>query len=84
MEGMKEIFFRSEIIDQKAIVDESTGNAFPVFTPADINIIYNHFSIVCFQQIQHQSEKSCFTGTVVSYQSEHIALIDFIVIYVHG
>ena len=44
-----EIFFRSEIIDQEAIINESTGNAFPVFTLADINIIYNHFSIVCLQ-----------------------------------
>ena len=51
---------------------------------ADVNIIYNHFSIVCFQQIQHQSEESCFTGTVVSHQSEHVALIDFVVLYVYG
>ena len=79
-----EIFFGSEIINQKTVIDKCSGHVFPFFTLAHIEIADAYASAVCFQQVQYQSEQGCFSGTVVAYQAQHVTALDGIVFYICG
>ena len=46
-----EILLRSQVADQKTIIDKCTGETFPVFTLIHMDVINNDLSGVSFQQI---------------------------------
>ena len=79
-----EIFFRGEIVYQEAVVNESAGKVLPVFTFAYVYIIDGDISAVSLQQIQYQAEKGGLSGSVITYQTQHITLIDDVIVNIYS
>ena len=79
-----EVFLRRKIVYQETVVYESAGKVFPVFAFAYVYIIDGDLAAVGLQQIQYQPEKGGLPGSVVSYQAQHITLIDEVVVDIYG
>ena len=79
-----EIFFRGEIVYQEAVVNESAGKVLPVFTFAYVYIFDGDISAVSSQQIQYQAEKGGLSGSVITYQTQHITLIDDVIVNIYS
>ena len=74
-----EILFGSEVVDEKTVIDEGTGELFPLFTFLDGDSVYLHISAIGFGKVEDESEKGCLSGTIIAHKTEDLSLTDFII-----
>ena len=79
-----EVFFGGEVVDEEAVVDVGAGELFPGFALANVDAIEGDVAVVGLQEVEDEAEEGGFTGSVVSYQAEHFALGNVVVVDVYG
>ena len=85
-----EVLLGCEEVDEEGLVDVGSGELFPLLALGGIDgslcggMDDSDFAFVGFEEVEQQTEESSLTGSVVTDESEHIALVDFKMIDVDG
>ena len=69
-----EIFFGSEIMDEKALVKVGGGILFPVLSSSDVLIVGDDLAFISADEVEQETEESRFAGPVISHEPYHFAL----------
>jgi hypothetical protein len=69
-----EIFFRGEIVDQKAFVEVGGSILFPVLGSSNVLIVGGDLAFISADEVEQEAEESRFAGPVISHESYHFTL----------
>ena len=92
-----EVFVGREVIDEERVVDVGSCPVFPVFRLGDIDVnvvcvaflgvqhtCHVNTSRVGFDEVENEAEQRAFASSVVAHQSQQLATMDGVVVYVNG